>query len=78
VIGINRISWWFMAAILVVLSLPLLPFWLQYPAVISNSTSTAAYSIGNLPFVCLPLVAWLASQRRPPLRLPFYRAGPTV
>jgi hypothetical protein len=68
VIGINRISWWFMAAILVVLSMPLLPLWLQYPTVISNSTSGALYSIGNLPFMCLPIVAWLFSQRGPLLR----------
>jgi len=66
-IGINRISWWFMAAILVVLSLPLLPLWLQYPTVIMNSTSGALYSIGNLPFMCLPIMAWLFSRDRSPI-----------
>jgi len=67
VIGINRISWWFMAAILVVLSLPLLPLWLQWPTVITNSTSGALYSIGNLPFMCLPILAWLFSRDRSPI-----------
>lgn len=67
VIGINRISWWFMAAILVVLSLPLLPLWVQFPTVILNSTSGALYSIGNLPFMCLPLLAWLFSRDRSPI-----------
>jgi hypothetical protein len=67
VIGINRISWWFMAAILVVLSLPLLPLWLQWPTVIANSTSGALYSIGNLPFMCLPILAWLFSRDRSPI-----------
>jgi len=66
-IGINRISWWFMAAILVVLSLPLLPLWLQYPTVIMNSTSGALYSIGNLPFMCLPIIAWLFSRDQSPI-----------
>ena len=67
-IGINRISWWFMAAILVVLSRPLLPLWLQYPDVIRNSTSTAAYSIGNLPFMSLPILAVLFSRHRSPFK----------
>ena len=65
VIGINRISWWFMAAILLVLSLPLLPLWLEYPAIILNSSSTFTYSIGNLPFALLPIIAWLASPSGP-------------
>lgn len=68
-IGINRVSWWFMAAILVVLSLPLLPLWLEYPTVIVNSTSTVIYSIGNLPFMALPLMAWLASRDRSPFEV---------
>jgi hypothetical protein len=57
-----------MGAILVALSLPLLPLWLEYPTVIANSTSGALYSIGNLPFMCLPLLAWLFSTHRSPIR----------
>ena len=65
--GINRISWWFMAAILVFVNLPLLPLWLQWPSVILNSTSNATYSVGNLPFLFLPVIAWLASPHGSPI-----------
>jgi hypothetical protein len=64
-VGIRHVSWWFMAAILGVLSLPLLPLWLQYPTVMLNSSSTAIYSIGNLPFMFLPIVAWACSPHGP-------------
>ena len=63
-IGILRRSWWIAALVLVVLSLPLIGLWLQYPTVTLNSSAKVWYSFGNLPFFVLPLVAWIGSTRR--------------
>ena len=65
---IRQITWWFMAAILVVLNTPLFPLWFQYPSVMLNSSSTVIYSIGNLPFMCLPLLALIVSPTRSPVQ----------
>jgi hypothetical protein len=64
VIGIRSRSWWIAAAVLAVLSLPLIGLWLQYPTVMMNSSAKFWYSFGNLPFFVLPVVAWLTSRRR--------------
>ncbi len=64
VIGIRARAWWIAAAVLVVISLPFLALWLQYPTVMLNSSAKFWYSFGNLPFFVLPLVAWLCSTRR--------------
>ena len=45
-------------------SLPLLSLWLLYPTVMRNSSAQFTYSLSNLPFFCLPIVAWLTSSRR--------------
>ena len=63
-IGILQRSWWIAAAVLVLISLPLLGLWLQYPTVMLNSSAKFWYSFGNLPFFVLPLVAWIGSTRR--------------
>ncbi len=64
VLGIRTRGWWTAAAVLALVSLPLLAFWLQYPTVMLNSSAGWYYSFGNLPFFVLPIVAWLASSRR--------------
>ena len=64
VIGIRSPRWWIAAAILAVASLPFISLWLLYPSVMGNSTAGWAYSLSNLPFHLLPIVAWLASTRR--------------
>ena len=64
VIGIRTRRWWIAAGVLVVASLPLLGLWLEYPRALLNSSVNAWYSIGDLPYMALPIVAWLASTRR--------------
>jgi hypothetical protein len=64
VIGIRARSWWIAAAVLVVISLPFLPLWLDYPTAMTNSSAKWWYSFGNLPFFILPIVAFLGSTRR--------------
>jgi len=44
--------------------LPLLSLWLLYPTVMRNSSAQFTYSLSNLPFFCLSIVAWLTSSRR--------------
>lgn len=66
-IGINRIWWWFFLAMLVVVNLPFLPLWFDYLRVMQNNTTASPlYSIGNLPFMLLPVLAWLVSRERSP------------
>lgn len=64
IIGIRARSWWIAAIGLAVISLPLLSLWLLYPTVMMNSSAKWWYSLGNLPFFVLPVVAFLASERR--------------
>jgi hypothetical protein len=70
-IGIRARSWWIAAAVLVVVSLPFISLWLEYPTAMVNSSAKFWYSFGNLPFFSLPIVAFLGSSRRvttPPWR----------
>ena len=69
-LGIGRRSWWFAALVLALLSLPFAPLWIDWIAVIRNSTVTIEYSLANLPLILLPLVAWLGSNRRQGLAMP--------
>jgi hypothetical protein len=70
VIGIRRRAWWIQAAILVVLSLPLLELTLLYPQVVLDSRGGGLlYSVRDVPLLCLPVIAGLASGRLRPGRL---------
>jgi hypothetical protein len=70
VIGIRRRAWWIQAAILVVLSLPLLELTLLYPQVILDSRGGGLlYSVRDVPLLLLPVVAGLAGGRLWPGRL---------
>ncbi|MGH2393648.1 MAG: hypothetical protein ACRDGH_09160 [Candidatus Limnocylindria bacterium] len=64
VIGIRSRSWWIALAVLTVASAPLIGTWLQYPTITLNSSAQLAYSLSNLPFHFLPVVAWAVSTRR--------------
>lgn len=69
-IGIRSRGWWIAAGVLVLLSLPLIGLWLQYPTVTRNSSAAWYYSFGNLPFFLLPIIAWLGSTRRGSIQMP--------
>lgn len=63
-IGIRRRSWWIAAAAVGVASLAVLPLWPEYFTAIRNATDLSPiYSLGDLPLVVAPILAWLA--RRP-------------
>jgi hypothetical protein len=64
VIGIRTRAWWIAAGVLVLLSLPLVGLWLQYPTATGNSSARIWYSFADLPFHLIPIAAWLFSSRR--------------
>lgn len=62
--GIRRRSWWLAAAALGVVSLALLPMWLDYLTVLRNAQGDGLlYSAHQVPAMLIPLAAWLG--RRP-------------
>ena len=63
-IGIRTRQWWVAAGVLALLSLPFTSLWLDYLTATANSSAKVWYSLGNLPFFVLPIVAWVGSSRR--------------
>jgi len=68
-IGIRSRGWWLALAVGVVLSAPLASLYVQFARVLLDSNGSWSYSLPDVPFVALPLVAWLARTRTPGLRL---------
>jgi hypothetical protein len=65
-IGITKRGWWITLGILTLLSLPFLSDTLAYPRVILDSRSAEGfgYSLWDLPFVFIPILAWLGRSSR--------------
>jgi hypothetical protein len=64
-IGVRRRSWWIAIAVVAVLSLAMLPEWLRYVTVLENLESPGpVYSLGDLPLLLVPVIAWAARRRR--------------
>ena len=64
-VGIRSKGWWITAALLAVASVPVLTATLQYPQVILNSRGGGLlYSLPDVPFLLLPLIAWAGSRTR--------------
>ena len=66
-IGIKTRGWWLTLAVGVVLSVPLAGLYFQFVRVLLDSNGSLSYSLPDVPFVGLPLVAWLARTRTPRL-----------
>jgi hypothetical protein len=62
-VGIRRTSWWKTAAVIALLCVPFGLLWLDWAKVILNSPADATYSLRNLPWVLLPVVAWAGRTR---------------
>jgi hypothetical protein len=62
--GIWDRRWWYGLAVFCALSLPLLPMWFDWLAVVTNSRNDAnlLYSWQAAPMLMLPLVAWAFRQ----------------
>ena len=63
-VGIGNRGWWIGAAVLAVASLPFIGLWVDYPKVLLNSDTDIGRSWSNMPFLSLPIIAWLVSTRR--------------
>ena len=61
-IGVGRRRWWIVAVVFGLANLPLLGLWLDYPSVMRNSSAAWYYSLGDLPMVLIPVVAWLGRR----------------
>jgi hypothetical protein len=65
-IGIRHRSWWVAALALVVISLLFLSLWDDYITAVMNARdgrSGLLYSIGDVPLMLIPLVAWAGRRR---------------
>jgi hypothetical protein len=63
-IGVLRRSWWIAAGAVAVLCLAVLPEWTRYATVVGNLQSPGVlYSLGDLPLLLVPVVAWLARRQ---------------
>jgi hypothetical protein len=63
IIGVRRRAWWIALLVLAGVSLWFLPMWFDYFRVIDNLNASADYSVGSLPLLVVPVVAWLARRR---------------
>lgn len=62
-IGVRRRSWWLAAAVLALVSLPLIPEWIDYVAVVRNADLGGYGGLSEVPLLAWPVVAWLARDR---------------
>ncbi len=65
-LGARSRGWWIIGAALALVSLALLPMWMDYGHVLLNGRGPDAvpwYSIRDAPLVSVPLVAWVARAR---------------
>jgi hypothetical protein len=66
-IGVRRRSWWVAIAAVALLALVMLPEWSRYVSALRNLESPGlVYSLGDLPLLLVPVIAWAA--RRPSAR----------
>jgi len=73
--GAPRRSWVIGLAVLALLNIPFLPLWFQWVTVIQGSSLAPDYSLSQYSLMAVPLVAWLASDRRPLARAAAWASG---
>lgn len=66
--GVRRRSWWYALAAMAILALPLGALWTVWGRALLDSNGSLAYSLPDLTFVMVPVVAWIG--RRPQRRGP--------
>lgn len=66
-VGIRHRSWWQGLLVVVALSLPFGGLWLDWLRVVQNSPGDLTYSLGSLPFLLVPLIAWIGRSKKPVL-----------
>jgi hypothetical protein len=66
-LGAGHRSWWAALGASVVSGLLLAPLWIDYLSVLLNARGPLAsplYSVGDIPLLLVPVIAWIASERR--------------
>jgi hypothetical protein len=63
VVGLRRREFWIALAALALISIPMAALWLDYVQAMRNVTIDADYSLGSLPLVIAPLIAWVLRSR---------------
>jgi hypothetical protein len=61
-VGIRRRSWWIALAVWCLVSLFMLDQWFEYVTAMRNVQSTFLYSLDSVPFLLVPIVAWLGRR----------------
>ena len=76
-IGIRRKSWWITALLVAFAAIPFGTLWLDWMSVIRNAPIDLRYSLIDVPWLLVPILAWLARTRpsRMTLTIPYPRAG---
>jgi hypothetical protein len=64
--GVRQRSWWIALALIVIASLPFGLLWVDWvkATIIYPTDGGILYSLGYVPAMCAPTVAWLGSSRR--------------
>lgn len=64
-IGARRRGWWIALGIMVLVSVPFAPMWVDYAHALLNAQNTrgAEYTLGEVPIALLLLPVWLAARR---------------
>ncbi len=64
-IGVRRRGWWLAALALGAISIAMLPLWFDYVRAMTNLHAPLGYSVGSIPLMLVPVVAWATRQARP-------------
>ena len=64
VVGARRRSLWIAGLVVAIACLPFGALWLEWLAVVRHSPAPLTYSVVNLPWLLVPLVAWVARRER--------------
>ena len=62
-VGVRRREFWIALAVVAIVSIPMAALWVDYVQAMRNMTIDADYSVGSLPLVLAPVVAWLLRTR---------------
>lgn len=63
-IGARHPSWMTASAVVALAGLPMLPLWFDYAIAVQNAGASLLHSLGSVPALLIPVVAWLASPSR--------------
>lgn len=63
-IGLRRPAWWVVGIVVAIICLLFGPLWFQYVKVLAGVTLEPIYSLFNVPYVLVPVVAWSGRSRR--------------